>query len=98
MGEQKRREEAEKKKKEMGITTLHVGVTGDVKDNVLGNVGVRCDQTGNWLAVATLLLRGLEMAMQEHTKQIFEASQKRIVKPTDGDIALARGGKLPGGL
>ena len=76
-----------KRKADLGITKLHIEVTGDVKDNALSNVRVKCEQTGQWLAVATLLLRGLEMAMQEHTKQLFEAGQSRIAKPTGEDIA-----------
>ena len=76
-----------KRKADLGITTLHVEITGDVKGNALSNVRVKCDQTGSWLAVATLLLRGLDMAMQSHTKQLFEAGQSRIAKPTGDDIA-----------
>jgi len=84
-----------KRKKDLGITTLIVEVRGDVANNTLSNMSVRCEQTGNWLALVTLLARGLEMSIQEHTKQIIEASQKTIHKPTDLDIALAKGGRLP---
>lgn len=87
MGEQKRKEEAEKKKREQGITTMVVTVLGDVKGSALSNVGVSCKQTGNWLAVLTLLTQGLSMAVQEHTKQLFEAEQSKIAKPTGDDIA-----------
>ena len=83
MGKAKRKEEAMKK----GIEQVVVEVRGVVQGNALSGVRVSCRQTGNWLAIATLLNAGLSVAIQEHTKQLFEAGRNRIAKPTDRDIA-----------
>lgn len=87
----------EKRKKDLGIQTVVVEIRGDVQAGKISNMGVSCKQTGNWLMVLAMMTTGMDMALTEHIKQIQAANQSRIAKPTDMDIAMARGGKLPGG-